>query len=89
VLAETLAVFGDISANLLHRVNNLIGVIPVRVQGVVDKRPALNDDLYVANALHEIEDSARAAMEAARETMAYLRPMREQATSIENAITPR
>jgi signal transduction histidine kinase len=83
VLAETFAVFGDISANLLHRVNNLIGVIPVRVQGVVDKRPALNDDAYVANALHEIEDSARAAMEAARETMAYLRPMREQATSIE------
>jgi signal transduction histidine kinase len=83
VLAETFAVFGDISANLLHRVNNLIGVIPVRVQSVVDKRPALDDDAYVANALHEIEDSARAAMEAARETMAYLRPMREQATSIE------
>ena len=83
VLAETLAVFGDISANLLHRVNNLIGVIPVRVQGIVDKRPALNDDLYVASALREIEDSAHAAMEAARETMAYLRPMREQPTSIE------
>jgi signal transduction histidine kinase len=83
VLAETFAVFGDISANLLHRVNNLIGVIPVRVQGIADKRPALNDDAYVANGLREIEDSARAAMEAARETMAYLRPMREQATSIE------
>ena len=83
VLAETFAVFGDISANLLHRVNNLIGVIPVRVQGIADKRPALNDDVYVANALHEIEDSARAAMEAARETMAYLRPVREQPTSIE------
>ena len=83
VLAETFAVFGDISANLLHRVNNLIGVIPVRVQGIVDKRPALSDDAYVANALRDIEDSARAAMEAARETMAYLRPVREQATSIE------
>ena len=83
VLAETFAVFGDISANLLHRVNNLIGVIPVRVQGIADKRPALNEDVYVANALREIEDSARAAMEAARETMAYLRPVREQPTSIE------
>jgi signal transduction histidine kinase len=83
VLAETFAVFGDISANLLHRVNNLIGVIPVRVQGVADKRPALSDDAYVASALRDIEDSARAAMEAARETMAYLRPMREQPTSIE------
>jgi GAF domain-containing protein len=83
VLAETFAAFGDISANLLHRVNNLIGVIPVRVQGVTDKRPTLNDDAYVASALREIEDSARAAMEAARETIAYLRPVREQATSIE------
>lgn len=83
VLAETFAVFGDISANLLHRVNNLIGVIPVRAQGIVDKRPALQDDAYVAHALREIEDSARAAMEAARETMAYLRPVREQPTSIE------
>ena len=63
--------------------NNLIGIIPVRVQGIVDKRPALHDDVYVTNALHEIEDSARAAMEAARETMAYLRPVREQPTSIE------
>jgi signal transduction histidine kinase len=83
VVAETFAVLGDIAANLLHRVNNLIGVIPVRVQGIADKRPALNDDAYVANALREIEDSARAAMEAARETMGYLRPVRQQPTSIE------
>ena len=83
VVAETFAVLGDIAANLLHRVNNLIGVIPVRVQGINDKRPALGDDAYVANALREIEDSAHAAMEAARETMGYLRPVRQQPTSIE------
>ncbi len=83
VVAETFAVLGDIAANLLHRVNNLIGVIPVRVQGIADKRPALNDDAYVVNALREIEESARAAMEAARETMGYLRPVRQQPTSVE------
>ena len=31
-VAETFAVLGDISANLLHRVNNLVGTIPVKVQ---------------------------------------------------------
>lgn len=81
-VAETFAVLGDIAANLLHRVNNLVGVIPVHVQGIMDKRPALNDDEYVAAALREIADSARAVMEAARESMAYLRPLRLQATSV-------
>ena len=46
-VAETFAVLGDIAANLLHRVNNLIGVIPVRAQGILDKRPALQADAYV------------------------------------------
>jgi len=82
-VAETFAVLGDIAANLLHRVNNLIGVIPVRVQGVLDKRPALQADAYVDHALHEIEDSARATMAAARESMGYLRPLRLAPTSIE------
>lgn len=81
-VAETFAVLGDIAANLLHRVNNLVGVIPVHVQGIVDKRPALQADGYVTAALREIEDSARAVMEAARESMAYLRPLRLQATSV-------
>lgn len=82
-VAETFAVLGDIAANLLHRVNNLIGVIPVRIQGITDKRPALAADPYVDAALREIEDSARAAMEAARESMAYLRPLRLKPTSVE------
>jgi GAF domain-containing protein len=81
-VAETFAVLGDIAANLLHRVNNLVGVIPVHVQGIMDKRPALANDAYVDAALHEIEDSARAAMETARETMAYLRPLRLQPISV-------
>jgi GAF domain-containing protein len=82
-LAETFAALGDVAANLLHRVNNLVGIIPVRVQGVIDKRPALAEDAYVAGALQEVEDNARTAMAAAREAMAYLRPMKLQPTSID------
>jgi GAF domain-containing protein len=83
-VAETFAVLGDVSANLLHRVNNLIGIIPVKVQGISDKRPALLDDLYVSENLRDIEASARAAMQVARETVSYLRPVRLQPTSVAN-----
>jgi signal transduction histidine kinase len=79
-VAETFAVLGDISANLLHRVNNLIGVIPVKVQTLAAKRPALMHDDYVAARLSEIEAGARGAMEVARETVTYLRPVRLQPT---------
>jgi hypothetical protein len=68
-VAETFAVLGDISANLLHRVNNLIGVIPVKVQGLTSKRPALLEDRYVAERLAEVEAGARGAMDVARETV--------------------
>ncbi|MBN2083654.1 MAG: GAF domain-containing protein [Anaerolineales bacterium] len=81
-LAETFAALGDVSANLLHRVNNLVGIIPVRVQGVLEKRPALSEDAYLSAALTEIEDNARAAMAAAREAMAYLRPVKLLPTSV-------
>ncbi|HMV30211.1 MAG TPA: GAF domain-containing protein, partial [Anaerolineales bacterium] len=37
LIAETFAAVGDISANLLHNMNNKVGVIPVRVQGIQDK----------------------------------------------------
>lgn len=82
-LAETFAALGDVAANLLHRVNNLVGIIPVRVQGVIDKRPSLGEDAYVSAALNEIEANARSAMAAAREAMAYLRPVKLQPTSVE------
>lgn len=81
-VAETFAVLGDVSANLLHRINNLIGVIPVHVQGIQSKHPAAMTDAYLSGALRDIEDSARAAMEAARETVTYLRPVRLQATAV-------
>ena len=81
-MAETFAVLGDVSANLLHRVNNLIGIIPVKVQGIVDKRPAVLEDRYVADSLRDIEAGARAAMEVARETVSYLRPVQLRPTSV-------
>jgi GAF domain-containing protein len=82
-LAETFAALGDVAANLLHRVNNLVGIIPVRVQGILEKRPAAREDGYTAAALAEIEENARAAMSAAREAMAYLRPVKLQPTSVD------
>jgi GAF domain-containing protein len=82
-LAETFAALGDVAANLLHRVNNLVGIIPVRVQGVIEKRPAVLEDAYLSSALTEIEENARTAMTAAREAMAYLRPVKLQPTSVE------
>jgi GAF domain-containing protein len=81
-LAETFAALGDVAANLLHRVNNLVGIIPVRVQGVIEKRPAVREDAYLSSALDEIEANARTAMTAARDAMAYLRPVKLQPTSV-------
>lgn len=81
-VAETFAVLGDVSANLLHRVNNLIGIIPVKVQGIADKRPGALEDRYVADSLRDIEAGARAAMEVARETVSYLRPVQLRPTSV-------
>lgn len=83
-VAETFAVLGDISANLLHRVNNLIGAIPVKLQGLGAKRPALLEDSYVAATLQDVEAGARAALEVAREAVAYLRPLKLQPTSVLN-----
>jgi len=81
-VAETFAVLGDVAANLLHRVNNLIGLIPVHVQTIADKRPAIAADPYVKTILDDIESSARAALKAARETMSHLRPLRLQAVAV-------
>ncbi|HEY53950.1 MAG TPA: GAF domain-containing protein [Caldilineae bacterium] len=74
--AETFAAVGDIAANLLHRLNNKIGTIPVRVEGIQDKsQAALRADAYLANNLAEIERSAVEAMEALRDSLFYLRPI--------------
>ena len=76
-VAETFAAVGDIAANLLHQLNNKVGTIPVRVQGIQDKcRSAVLADLYLAANLQEIEKSATEAMETVRENLSHLNPIR-------------
>jgi signal transduction histidine kinase len=74
--AETFAAVGDIAANLLHRLNNKVGTIPVRVEGIEDKcAAALRSDPYLAANLGAIGSSAREAMEAVRESLIHLQPL--------------
>ena len=76
-VAETFAAVGDVAANLLHHLNNKVGTIPVRIQGIQDKcEAALAADPYLAANLAQIERSASEAMEAVRENLFHLRPIR-------------
>ncbi len=87
-VAETFAAVGDIAANLLHRVNNKIGTIPVRVQGIQDKsRSALEADPYLATNLAEIEHSAGEAMSVMRESLFHLRPIEVAPVNVALAVT--
>jgi len=82
-IAETFAAVGDIAANLLHHLNNKVGTIPVRVQGIQDKcQPALSADPYLDTNLVEIERSATEAMEAVRENLYHLRPIHLAAVDV-------
>ncbi|MBI4786920.1 MAG: GAF domain-containing protein [Chloroflexi bacterium] len=75
-IAETFAAVGDVAANLLHHLNNKVGAIPARVQGIQDKcQPALGADPYLANNLVEIERSATEAMASVRESLSHLHPI--------------
>jgi len=75
-VAETFAVVGDIAANLLHQLNNKVGTIPVRIQGIREKcHTTLVADQYLASNLSEIENSANDAMTAVRENLSHLRPI--------------
>ncbi len=85
-VAETFAAIGDIAANLLHRLNNKIGTIPVRIQGIEAKCPSALKDPYLAISLQEIKESARAAMEIVRESMTHLRPIHLQPVAVNQCI---
>jgi len=75
-VAETFAAIGDIAANVLHHLNNKVGTIPVRIQGIRDKSgAALAADAYLNANLNEIERSANEAMEAVRANLSHLRPI--------------
>jgi signal transduction histidine kinase len=76
-VAETFAAVGDIASNLLHQLNNKVGTIPVRIQGIEDKcQEALTASPYLARNLTEIERCATDAMESVRNSLSHLRPIR-------------
>jgi signal transduction histidine kinase/putative methionine-R-sulfoxide reductase with GAF domain len=82
-VAETFAAVGDIAANVLHHLNNKVGTIPVRVQGIEDKcQSALLADVYLASNLSEIERSATEAMKTVRDSLTHLRPIRLQSVQV-------
>jgi GAF domain-containing protein/nitrogen-specific signal transduction histidine kinase len=85
--AETFAAVGDISANLLHNMNNKVGTIPVRIQAIQDKyQQMLEADTYLANNLAEIERSATYAMQIVQENLSHLRPIRMEKVNIASRI---
>jgi signal transduction histidine kinase len=76
-IAEAFAAVGDVSANLLHNMNNKVGTIPVRIQAIQDKYGELiGADSYLTNNLAEIERSAMEAMQIVQENLSHLRPIR-------------
>ncbi len=76
-VAETFAAVGDIASNLLHQLNNKVGTIPVRIQGIEDKcQDALTTSPYLAHNLEEIGRCATEAMESVRDSLSHLRPIR-------------
>ncbi len=86
-VAETFAAVGDIAANLLHRLNNKIGTIPVRVEGILDKcRPLIQEDAYLGDNLLEIERSATQAMEIVRDNLFHLHPITLVPVNLENSV---
>jgi len=85
--AETFAAVGDISANLMHNMNNKVGVIPVRIQAIQDKyHQILVSDSYLANSLREIERSAMEAMQIVQENLSHLRPIRMEKVRIVSCV---
>jgi signal transduction histidine kinase len=76
-VAETFAAVGDIASNLLHHLNNKVGTIPVRIQGIEDKcQDVLAANPYLSHNLDEIERCATEAMQSVRESLSHLRPIR-------------
>jgi GAF domain-containing protein len=86
-VAETFAAVGDVAANLLHQLNNKVGTIPVRIQGIQDKcAAALAADAYLAANLTEIERSAAQAMAVMRENLYHLHPIHRSPVSIVDCV---
>jgi signal transduction histidine kinase/transcriptional regulator with GAF, ATPase, and Fis domain len=75
-MTEAFAAIGDIASNLLHQLNNKIGTIPVRIEGIQDKSSeTLRGDSYLNSNLNEIQRSATDAIQVVRENLFLLRPI--------------
>jgi len=86
-MTEAFAAIGDIAANLLHRLNNKIGTIPVRVEGIQDKcQEAIEMDAYLEKNLSEIQRSASEAMEVVRESLFHLHPIQLAPVSVASSV---
>lgn len=84
---EAFAAVGDVAANLMHQLNNQVGVIPVRVQGIEDKcAELLTTTPYLTKNLRDIEHSARQAMAIVRDSMAHLRPVERQPVNVAHCL---
>jgi signal transduction histidine kinase/putative methionine-R-sulfoxide reductase with GAF domain len=84
---EAFAAIGDIASNLLHRLNNKIGTIPVRIDGIQDKsKDTLDSDPYLSKNLAEIEASAAEAIEIVRESLFHLRPIQFSSVAVKDAV---
>ena len=82
-VAEAFAALGDVAANVLHQLNNKVGTIPVRVEGIQDKcADVLAGHPYLQENLRAIEESAREALDAVRESLGLLRPLHPMPVSI-------
>jgi len=74
--AETFAVVGDVASNVLHTVNNRIGLIPVKIQTLKSKRESLfREDYYLSKSLEEIVRYAVEALKTVSDNMDNLRPL--------------
>jgi signal transduction histidine kinase len=86
-VSEAFAAIGDIASNLLHQLNNKIGTIPVRIEGIHDKSAGtLAADQYLSSNLSEIERSATDAIQVVRENLFLLRPIKFSAVSPKAAV---
>jgi signal transduction histidine kinase len=71
----------------MHQLNNKIGAIPVRIEGIQDKcAPSLAADPYLSQNLTEIEKSAATAIEILKENLFFLRPIRLSSVKIQEAV---
>ncbi len=86
-VAETFAALGDVAANILHHLNNKVGTIPVRVEGIEDKcADVIAGHPYLRENLKAIEESAREALDLVRESLGLLRPVHPMPVSVAQCV---